>query len=107
MKTILVASALAIAGAALAEEPAKTDAQTARPPALNLRLDDGSSAAPRITFGPSASTQTKEEREKGLPEMGGKPNQAFNRSVAPNGVNSSTPNNSVIPSAFDPAVNRQ
>ena len=106
MKIPTALIACALAATAFAQEQSKSDAQKPRP-ALNLRLDDATSAAPRVTFGPPASTQTKEEREKGLPEMGGKPNQAFDRRVAPDGVNSSSPNNSVIPSAMDPAVNRQ
>src|SRR5690349_22787434 len=35
----------------------------------------------RVTFGPPAAAQTKEEREKGLPEMGGKPSTAYDRAV--------------------------
>ena len=93
---------LALAGAAGAEEPAKTE--PTKPP-LNLRLDDATSAAPRVTFGPPSSTQTKEEREKGLPELGGKPSQAYDR-VLGSGTNSAT-SKGVIPSAMDPSVNRQ
>ena len=98
MRTVLLVFALAFAGAALAEEPAKNEPQHPRP-ALNLRLDDASSAAPRVTFGPPASTQTKEEREKGLPEMGGKPSKAFER---PTSSNSSS--GGVVPKAYDPQL---
>ncbi|HWI37865.1 MAG TPA: hypothetical protein VNU64_15520 [Burkholderiales bacterium] len=82
---------LALAGGALAEDPAKTEAKK---PALNLRLDDTSSAAPRINFEQRPSSQTKEEREKGLPELGGKPSQAYDRPT-------SNSRGSVVPKAFD------
>jgi len=105
MKTIAALILCALAAGAFAQEQPKADAQKPRP-ALNLRLDDTTSAAPRVTFGPPASTQTKDEREKGLPEMGGKPNQAYTRQVSPSGVNRAT-SNSVIPSAMDPNLNRE
>ena len=104
MKILLPLLALALAGPAVAEDPPKSEAAKPKP-ALNLRLDDSTSAAPRVTFGPTPATQTKEEREKGLPDLGGKPNQAYTRQVSPSGVNSTT-SNSVIPSAMDPSVNR-
>jgi hypothetical protein len=100
MKILLSVLALVLAGTVFAE-----DAQKSKPP-LNLRLDDSTSAAPRVTFGPSSATQTKEDREKGLPELGGKPSSAFDKRLS-NGTNSSSPNTSVIPSAMDPSVNRQ
>jgi hypothetical protein len=103
MKILLPLLTLALAGAAMAEEPAKTEPQKPRP-ALNLRLDDGNSAAPRINFDQPASTQTKEQREKGLPELGGKPSTAYDRTLG-SGTNAAT-SNGVIPSAMDPSVNR-
>jgi hypothetical protein len=97
MKTLAAVITLALAGSAFAEEPPKNE-QKPRP-ALNLRLDDGSSAAPRVTFGPSSATQTKEEREKGLPELGGKPTRDFDRPV-------SSGSSAVIPKAYDPQAPR-
>jgi len=85
--------ALALAGAAAAEEPAKKPDPAK--PALNLRLDDTSSAAPRITFDQQRSSQTKEDREKGLPDLGGKPSKDFDRPV-------SSGSSAVIPKAYDP-----
>jgi len=85
---------LALAGAALAEEPAKPEPAK---PALNLRLDDASSAAPRISFEQQRSAQTKEEREKGLPDLGGKPSTSFERPVS-----SGSSSSGVIPKAYDP-----
>ena len=93
MKLFLASSlALAMAGAAAADEPAKKP-EPAKP-ALNLRLDDTSSAAPRISFDQQRSAQSKEEREKGLPELGGKPSQAYDRPT-------SNSRSSVVPKAFD------
>jgi hypothetical protein len=85
--------ALALAGAAAAEEPAKKPDPAK--PALNLRLDDTSSAAPRITFDQQRSSQTKEDREKGLPDLGGRPSKDFDRPV-------SSGSSAVIPKAYDP-----
>ena len=85
--------ALALAGAVAADEPAKKP-EPAKP-ALNLRLDDTSSAAPRITFDQQRSSQTKEDREKGLPDLGGKPSKDFDRPV-------SSGSSAVIPKAYDP-----
>ena len=97
MNRILAFSlALALAGAAFAEQPAKSEPNK---PALNLRLDDSSSAAPRISFDQQRSSQTKEEREKGLPELGGKPAKDFERPV-------SSGSSSVIPKAYDPQAPR-
>ena len=102
MKTLSLAVLLALAGTSGAQEQTKAEA---RKPALNLRLDEGTSSAPRITFEQQRSAQTKDEREKGLPELGGKPSQAFDRKVS-SPVNSSS-GDSVIPSAMDPALNRE
>ena len=96
MKTIALAVLVALVGTAAAQD-SKTEPKK---PALNLRLDEASSAAPRVTFGPPASTQTKEEREKGLPELGGKPSQAYDRPVS-----SSSSSGAVIPNAMEPSVN--
>jgi hypothetical protein len=104
MKTIAAVIACALAAGALAQEQPQSE-QKPRP-ALNLRLDDATYSAPRVTFGPPASTQTKEDREKGLPEMGGKPSDKYTRQVAPSGINRAT-SNSVIPSAMDPNLNRE
>jgi hypothetical protein len=105
MKILLPILAFALAGAAFAEDAPKADAQKPKPP-LNLRLDESTSAAPRVTFGPPSAAQTKEDREKGLPELGGKPSHSFDKTLS-TGSNSSSPTTSVIPSAMDPAVNRQ
>jgi hypothetical protein len=102
MRIVLALLSVALAGAAVAEEPRKNEAPK---PALNLRLDDGSSAAPRINFDQPAASQTKDEREKGLPELGGKPSNAFDRKVG-SGTNSGI-SSGVIPSAMDPNVNRE
>jgi hypothetical protein len=102
MKTRALAVLLALAGTAAAQEQTKTEPK--KPP-LNLRLDEATSSAPRVTFGSAPASQTKEEREKGLPELGGKPSQAFDRKIS-SPVNSSS-GNSVIPSAMDPAINRE
>ena len=94
--------ALAFAGSAAAQTPAPEPAkgEPAARPSLNLRLDDASrSAAPRITFERPAAATTKDEREKGLPEMGGKPALSFDRPINPNN------SNSPIPKAYDPAGN--
>jgi len=99
MKTIALAILLAItgtaAGTAGAQDPSKPEPQK---PALNLRLDDGTTAAPRISFDQRPSAQTKEEREKGLPDLGGKPSKAFERPL-----NSNT-SAGTIPKAFDPSL---
>jgi hypothetical protein len=105
MRAFSLAVLLAVAGSVCAQTGAPKEELSPRP-ALNLRLDDGSSGAPRINFEQPAGAQTKAEREKGLPELGGKPNQAYTRQVSPSGVNSTT-SNSVIPSAMDPAINRE
>jgi hypothetical protein len=97
MRILAALFACALAASAIAQQPPKSDEKPR--PALNLRLDDGSSAAPRVTFGPSSSTQTKEDREKGLPELGGKPTKDFERPV-------SSGSSAVIPKAFDPQAPR-
>ena len=102
MKIATALVACALAATAFAQEQPKSDAQKPRP-ALNLRLDDATSAAPRVTFGPPPSAQSKEDREKGLPEMGGKPSAAYDRATN-SGMNAAT-NKGVIPSAMDPGVN--
>ena len=94
MKMIALAFLLALAGTAGAEEQPK---QEPKKPALNLRLDDGTSAAPRINFDQRPSAQTQQEREKGLPELGGKPSQAYDRPT-------SNSRGSVVPKAFDSAL---
>ena len=95
MNRFLVFSlALSLAGTVFAEQPAKPEPNK---PALNLRLDDSSSAAPRISFDQQRSSQTKEEREKGLPELGGKPTKDFDRPV-------SSGSSAVIPKAYDPQM---
>jgi hypothetical protein len=96
MKILAILAACALAGTAAAQGDAKSGS---RQP-LNLRLDEGTSAAPRVTFGPSPSNQTKEEREKGLPDLGGKPNDAYTRPIS-----SPTSSGAVIPNAMDPATN--
>ena len=93
MKTLLPVLALALAGSALAEEPAKAEPQKPRP-SLNLRLDDSSSGAPRINFDQPTSTQSKAEREKGLPELGGKPALNFDRPINPGSSGSPIPKDS-------------
>jgi hypothetical protein len=103
MKTFAAAIALALACGAMAEEPSKSE-QKPRP-ALNLRLDDATTSAPRVQFGPPASTQTKEDRERGLPELGGNPNDKYNRMLN-SGTNKAT-SKGVIPSAMDPQINAQ
>jgi hypothetical protein len=103
MKTLSLAVLLALAGTVAAQEQTKTEPK--KPPPLNLRLDEATSSAPRVTFGSAPASQTKEEREKGLPELGGKPSQAFDRKIS-SPVNSSS-GNSVIPSAMDPNINRE
>jgi hypothetical protein len=96
MKTLVFLLAAALAGTAAAQDATKSEPR--RP--LNLRLDDASSAAPRITFGHAPSAQTKEEREKGLPDLGGKPNEAYDRPASPDKAS-----NSVIPKAMNPETN--
>ena len=91
MKVLLAFLGLALAGgAAIAEEPAKGEPQKPRP-SLNLRLDESTSAAPRINFDQPPSTQSKSEREKGLPELGGKPAMNFDRPINPNSSGSPIP----------------
>ena len=102
MKIAATALACALAASAGAQEPSKSEAQKPRP-ALNLRLDDATSAAPRVTFGPTPSAQTKEEREKGLPELGGKPSDSYNRPIS--GGSTSSSSGAVIPTPMDPSVN--
>jgi hypothetical protein len=97
MKALATVVALALAASAAAEEPRK--GETAKPPALNLRLDDASRGAPRITFGAPPAAQTKDEREKGLPELGGKPSTDFDRPMS-----SGSSSGSVIPKPMDPSV---
>ena len=96
MRTLVILAACALAGSAAAQSEPKSEP---RQP-LNLRLDDSSSAAPRITFGHPASAQTRDEREKGLPDLGGKPNDAFNRPMS-----SGSSSGAVIPNAMDPSTN--
>ena len=87
--------ALAVAGAAGAQAPAPEQPKAApKPPALNLRLDDAAGGAPRITFGSAPSAQTKDEREKGLPELGGKPMLNFDRPINPESRGSPIPKDS-------------
>jgi len=93
VKTLLPVLALALASSALAEEPAKAEPQKPRP-SLNLRLDDSSSGAPRINFDQPTSTQSKAEREKGLPELGGKPALNFDRPINPGSSGSPIPKDS-------------
>src|SRR5436190_23784753 len=98
MKTVALLVSCAFACGATAQEAAKNEApQPPRPP-LNLRLDESTFAAPRVTFGTPPATQTKEEREKALPELGGKPNDAYSRPMS-SGINSATPSGT-IPSAM-------
>lgn len=94
---------LALASAAFAQEAARIEpkSEPKKPPPLNLRLDDGNSAAPRITFEQQPSAQTKQEREKGLPDLGGKPSHAFDRPTS-----SSSGSGSVVPKAYDPVLNQ-
>ena len=97
MKRLLAFLAvLVLAGGAAAEDAAKSEPHK---PALTLRIDDTSSAAPRISFGQQPSDLTKEEREKGLPDLGGKPSKAFER---PTSSNSSS--GGVVPKAYDPQL---
>ena len=88
--------ALALAGSAAAQAPApKQPHAESKPPALNLRLDDATGGAPRITFGSPSSAQTKDEREKGLPELGGKPALNFDRPINPESRGSPIPKDSM------------
>ena len=89
---------IALASAAAAEEPAAPAKSEPQKPALNLRLDDTSSAAPRISFDQRPSAQTKEQREKGLPDLGGKPSKDYERPL------SSGSSGAVIPKAYDPQL---
>ena len=95
MRSLALAAGLLAALPALSQEPVKPEAKPR--PALNLRLDETRSAAPRITFGQGAAAQTAEEREKGLPELGGKTSPQFTRPINPNS------SGSPIPKSFDPA----
>jgi hypothetical protein len=83
----------ALAGGAVAEEPAKSEPQKPRP-SLNLRLEESTSAAPRINFDQPASQQSKTEREKGLPELGGRSTGIFDRPINPNSSGSPIPKDS-------------
>jgi hypothetical protein len=96
MKAIaLLALAFALAGTAAAQAPAPEQPKTTpKPPALNLRLDDAAAGAPRITFGSAPSAQTKDEREKGLPELGGKSQLNFDRPINPESRGSPIPKDS-------------
>jgi len=96
MKSLVLILGL-LALPALAQEPAKAEGKP-RPP-LNLRLDDATGAAPRITFGPTPATQTKDEREKGLPELGGRTKEEFNRPINP------AASGSPIPQPMEPTRN--
>ena len=89
--------ALAFAGAAAAQAPAPEQPKAAaKPPALNLRLDEASGGgAPRITFGAAPSALTKDEREKGLPELGGKPALNLDRPINPESRGSPIPKDSM------------
>lgn len=87
MKPIALILGMLIATAVLAQE--KPAAQPRAP--LNLRIDDASSAAPRISFGQAPATQTKDEREKGLPELGGKTKEQYNRPINPGSSGSPIP----------------
>ena len=102
MKTIALIAAFFV-GAAAAQAPAPEQPKGDAPKpgaALNLKLDDGARGAPRILFGTPPAAMTKEEREKGLPDLGGKPSDEFNKPMS-----SSRPG-SVIPKAFDPVMNQ-
>jgi len=61
---------------------------------IAYRLDDSSSGAPRINFDQPTSTQSKAEREKGLPELGGKPALNFDRPINPSSSGSPIPKDS-------------
>ena len=94
--------AVALTGAAAAQEAARTDPKTEpQKPPLNLRLDDGTGSAPRINFDQRPSAQTKQEREKGLPDLGGKPSQVYDRPLS-----SGSSSGAVIPKSFDPVLNQ-
>jgi hypothetical protein len=97
MKSIAFILGLAAAVAASAQEQTKAD--TKPRPALNLRLDDATTAAPRITFDQAPSAQTKDEREKGLPELGGKTREEYNRPINPSS------SGSPIPQPMEPSRN--
>jgi hypothetical protein len=87
--------ALVFAGTAAAQAPAPEQSKAApKPPALNLRLDEASGGAPRITVGAAPSAQTKDEREKGLPELGGKSHLNFDRPINPESRGSPIPKDS-------------
>jgi len=99
MKALALMVGLLVALPAAAQEPAKAEPPKPRP-ALNLRLDDATSAAPRITFGQPPSTQTKDEREKSLPGLGADRQRSLERPINPNA------SGSPIPKAYDPAGNQ-
>jgi hypothetical protein len=89
--------AFALAGTATAQAPAPEQPKAAaKPPALNLRLDEATTGgAPRITFGSAPAAQTKDEREKGLPELGGKSHLNFDRPINPESRGSPIPKDSM------------
>jgi hypothetical protein len=101
----LAVALFAAAGPAAAQQATLPKEQTPerqerKAPPLNLRLGEGPGASPRITFGPPPSAMTKEEREKGLPELGGQPGK-FDRPINPNS------SGSPIPKPFDPSGGQQ
>ena len=88
---------LAFAGTAAAQAPEQPKPDAAQRPALNLRLDETSGGAQRITFGQRPAATTKEEREKGLPELGGKPALNFDRPLSPSSAGSPIPKDPMMP----------
>ncbi|HUQ73784.1 MAG TPA: hypothetical protein VM183_03585 [Burkholderiales bacterium] len=99
-KIAFVLAAFLAAGSAAGQSTPRAadkapERQEPKGPALNLRLEEGVGASPRITFGPPASATTKEEREKTLPELGGQPGK-FDRPINPNS------SGSPIPKPYDP-----
>ena len=100
MKALAFIGTMALASGVLAQAPSgeQPKGESKPRPALNLRLDDAS-VSPRISFDKAPSEVTKSEREKGLPELGGKTSDALNRPMDPNAAGSP------IPRPMEPARN--
>jgi hypothetical protein len=91
---------IGFASAALAQAPEQPKNEPKGRPALNLRLEDApASSQPRITFGRHDATGKQDTADTGLPDLGGKPSEAFNRPINPDS------SGSPIPKPMEPSNN--
>jgi hypothetical protein len=73
-----------------APTPERSAAKSPERPALKLQLDEPARGAPRITFAPPEGTGEQRPADL-LPELGGKPSRAYERSPSEVVPKDSTP----------------